>query len=40
MSEIESDVPSRYTFRVMGGYFDAQSVFWSTPGTTPDAPCR
>jgi hypothetical protein len=29
---------SKYTFRMMGGYFDTDQTFWSEPGRTPHGP--
>jgi hypothetical protein len=40
MAKLESlGLTSRYTFRVMGGYFDAQPEFWAK-GPPPDGPVQ
>ncbi len=36
----ESGLDTQYTFRIVGGYLDAQPTFWANPYRIPDGPTR
>ncbi|HEY3674452.1 MAG TPA: hypothetical protein VGK84_00510 [Candidatus Tumulicola sp.] len=36
----ESGLATQYTFRIVGGYLDAQPTFWADPSERPDGPVK